>query len=208
MKLWARCRRGGSYGDCGGGCLRRRGWRGGPHVARPRRCDDEWQLQDAVRKHRLRVPIRHEYPAGIRPCAESRAGSSRLRLAFGRACEISDYQGDRVGLQRTGRASAIPCSGDAVSLCRRESCASARLRRDVGRGGGLRCTSATTGLTCRNQDGHGFFLSRENWATVLMTLSHRPSDGRVTNFVVGLTARDDEERHRLENAQAPLVGEG
>ena len=30
-------------------------------------------------------------------------------------------------------------------------------------GGGLRCTSAETGLTCRNRSGHGFFLSRENW---------------------------------------------
>jgi hypothetical protein len=30
-------------------------------------------------------------------------------------------------------------------------------------GGGLRCTSASTGLTCRNEDGHGFFLSRERW---------------------------------------------
>jgi hypothetical protein len=30
-------------------------------------------------------------------------------------------------------------------------------------GGGLRCTSAETGLTCRNTSGHGFFLSRERW---------------------------------------------
>ncbi len=30
-------------------------------------------------------------------------------------------------------------------------------------GGGLRCASAETGLTCRNRDGHGFFLSRERW---------------------------------------------
>ena len=30
-------------------------------------------------------------------------------------------------------------------------------------GGGLRCTSAETGLTCRNKSGHGFFLSRERW---------------------------------------------
>ena len=28
---------------------------------------------------------------------------------------------------------------------------------------GLRCDSATTGLTCRNGEGHGFFLSRERW---------------------------------------------
>lgn len=30
-------------------------------------------------------------------------------------------------------------------------------------GGGLRCTSESTGLNCRNPDGHGFFLSRERW---------------------------------------------
>jgi hypothetical protein len=30
-------------------------------------------------------------------------------------------------------------------------------------GEGLRCTSAEIGLTCRNRDGHGFFLSRERW---------------------------------------------
>jgi hypothetical protein len=30
-------------------------------------------------------------------------------------------------------------------------------------GGGLRCNSAATGLTCRNNSGHGFFLSRERW---------------------------------------------
>ncbi len=30
-------------------------------------------------------------------------------------------------------------------------------------GGGLQCSSALTGLTCRNKSGHGFFLSRERW---------------------------------------------
>lgn len=30
-------------------------------------------------------------------------------------------------------------------------------------GGGIRCASASTGLTCRNKSGHGFFLSREHW---------------------------------------------
>jgi hypothetical protein len=30
-------------------------------------------------------------------------------------------------------------------------------------GGGLRCTSAFKGLTCRNKSGHGFFLSRAHW---------------------------------------------
>ena len=30
-------------------------------------------------------------------------------------------------------------------------------------GGGIHCTSAVTGLTCRNRRGHGFFLSRDKW---------------------------------------------
>jgi len=30
-------------------------------------------------------------------------------------------------------------------------------------GGGITCTSAVDGLTCRNKEGHGFFLSRESW---------------------------------------------
>jgi hypothetical protein len=30
-------------------------------------------------------------------------------------------------------------------------------------GGGVRCTSAMSGLTCRNKSGHGCFLSREHW---------------------------------------------
>jgi hypothetical protein len=32
-------------------------------------------------------------------------------------------------------------------------------------GGGIRCMSAETGLSCRNKNGHGFFLSRERWRT-------------------------------------------
>ena len=31
------------------------------------------------------------------------------------------------------------------------------------RGGGLRCTSAIAGLTCRNRSGRGWFLSRARW---------------------------------------------
>jgi Family of unknown function (DUF6636) len=29
--------------------------------------------------------------------------------------------------------------------------------------GGFRCSSARTGLTCRNAKGHGLFISRESW---------------------------------------------
>jgi hypothetical protein len=31
------------------------------------------------------------------------------------------------------------------------------------KGGGLRCVSAFTGLTCKNKNGHGFYLSRRRW---------------------------------------------
>ena len=31
--------------------------------------------------------------------------------------------------------------------------------------GAITCTSDTTGLTCRNRGGHGFFLSRASWRT-------------------------------------------
>jgi Family of unknown function (DUF6636) len=80
----------------------------------------------------------------------------------GRLCNEVDYQGDRVKLSVTGRASAIPCSGDAGPYAG-ESIARVLGYGKTWSGGGIRCTSAITGLTCRNKSGHGFFLSREHW---------------------------------------------
>ena len=79
-----------------------------------------------------------------------------------RPCQDGDYAGDRVTMLATGRVSVPSCAGDPGALV------GEREARVLGygttwSGGGLRCTSAETGLTCRNKDGHGFFLSRENW---------------------------------------------
>ena len=72
------------------------------------------------------------------------------------------YAGDRVFLGRTGRVQVPSCAGDPGPY----------VYVDVAKvlgygktwsGGGIRCTSAITGVTCRNKSGHGFFLSRENW---------------------------------------------
>jgi len=59
-----------------------------------------------------------------------------------------------VGMLKTGRAH-MNCVGDAVDFGR-------VLRYGTSwQYGGFRCTSRTIGLTCKNQSGHGFFLSRE-----------------------------------------------
>jgi hypothetical protein len=73
-----------------------------------------------------------------------------------------DHNADRISLWASGRAEPVPCSGDAGPFV------GERGARVLGYGrtwsaGGLRCTSAITGLTCRNKSGHGFFLSREKW---------------------------------------------
>ena len=81
-------------------------------------------------------------------------------------CDAGDPNDKRVSLTATGRAVPVLCAGDPGPFLRRS-----RRRRacsPTGRawsGGGITCTSATTGLTCRNRGGHGFFLSRERWRT-------------------------------------------
>jgi hypothetical protein len=75
-----------------------------------------------------------------------------------------DHNADRIGLPATGRAKAAACSGDAGPFIG-ESSARVLAYGKTWSGGGVRCTSAVTGLTCRNKSGHGFFLSRERWRT-------------------------------------------
>lgn len=74
-----------------------------------------------------------------------------------------------MGLSATGRATVGGRSicrgepeGDAGPLAA-EGIAKVLAYGTTWSGGGLRCTSEAVGLTCRNRDGHGFFLSRENW---------------------------------------------
>ena len=76
-----------------------------------------------------------------------------------RGCTV-DW-GDSLSLGRRGRA-RVTCHGDTVLL------PGARVLRygQTWRRNGFRCVSRTTGLTCRNPAGNGFFLSRERWRRV------------------------------------------
>jgi hypothetical protein len=79
-------------------------------------------------------------------------------------CQAGDPNDKRVSLTATGRAVPVLCAGDPGPFLVE---AKARV---LGYGrtwsaGGISCTSATAGLTCRNRAGHGFFLSRERWRT-------------------------------------------
>jgi Family of unknown function (DUF6636) len=78
------------------------------------------------------------------------------------ACEHLDYVGNRVSLSARGDVQLIACAGDAGPF------------GDPGRtvylhygktwkGGGVVCSEARRGLTCRNRGGHGFFLSLRSW---------------------------------------------
>jgi hypothetical protein len=79
-----------------------------------------------------------------------------------RPCREGGYAGDRVELLATGRTHVPACAGDPGALV------GLRTARVLGygkswSGGGISCTSAVAGLTCRNKSGHGFFLSRARW---------------------------------------------
>jgi hypothetical protein len=66
--------------------------------------------------------------------------------------------GDSFEMARTGKAH-LTCHGDTTKDPRAKVLA----YRTTWSRGGFTCASRTTGLTCRNASGHGFFLSREAW---------------------------------------------
>jgi hypothetical protein len=77
-------------------------------------------------------------------------------------CTAGDPNDKRVSLTSTGRAVPVTCAGDPGPFL-----VEARAKV-LGYGrtwslGGISCTSETTGLTCKNRLGHGFFLSRGRW---------------------------------------------
>jgi hypothetical protein len=81
-------------------------------------------------------------------------------------CLAGDPNDKRVSLRDLGRAAPVLCAGDPGPLLPQIE-AKARV---LGYGrtwsaGGISCSSATVGLTCRNRAGHGFVLSRERWRT-------------------------------------------
>lgn len=80
-----------------------------------------------------------------------------------RQCKEGGYAGDRVVLLATGRTQVSSCAGDPGPFLGYQVGARVLGYGKTWSGSGLRCTSATAGLTCRNRSAHGFFLSRERW---------------------------------------------
>jgi len=77
-------------------------------------------------------------------------------------CSGGDPTDKRVSLGASGQAVPTTCAGDPGPFLF-EAKASVLGYGQSWSGGGITCTSATTGLTCKNRAGHGFFLSRERW---------------------------------------------
>ncbi len=76
-------------------------------------------------------------------------------------CHGIDPASNRLELSTTGRPAGF-CSGDAGVFAKR-GLAPVLAYGKAWHEGGYTCTSATTGLTCRNGAGHGFVLSRASW---------------------------------------------
>ena len=80
------------------------------------------------------------------------------------ACRNLDYVGNRLTLSVTGRTQLIPCSGDAGPFG--DPAAAVILHYGKSWSApGLKCSEATSGLTCKNKIGHGFFISLKSWRT-------------------------------------------
>ena len=81
----------------------------------------------------------------------------------GPGCLHLDYVGNRVSLSVTGRVQPVPCAGDAGPFAAPAKTVYLHYGKTWS-ASGLSCTAATKGLTCRNRDGHGFFLSLRGWS--------------------------------------------
>ncbi len=79
-----------------------------------------------------------------------------------RPCREGDYTDKFVGLSTTGSVFVQACAGDPGPFVG-EGSTRVLAYGKTWSGGGLRCSSAATGLTCRNTSGHGFSLNRERW---------------------------------------------
>jgi len=77
-------------------------------------------------------------------------------------CLAGDPNDKRVSLTAAGRAAPVTCAGDPGPFLV-EAKAKVLGYGQSWSAGGIRCTSAASGLTCKNRAGHGFFLSRQRW---------------------------------------------
>jgi hypothetical protein len=79
-------------------------------------------------------------------------------------CDAGDPSDKRIGLTETGRARPVLCAGDPGPLLPQIEAKAVVLRYGTKiRIAGITCSSAITGLTCKNRSGHGFFMSRQSW---------------------------------------------
>ncbi len=96
------------------------------------------------------------YPASVSGTAVFRCDLlSGLKPRPRTKCDV-DWTGASMGLR--GRAGPT-CAGDTVYDQRAPILAYGSTWSLAG----LSCSSQQVGLTCRNRDGHGFFLSRQSW---------------------------------------------
>ena len=78
-------------------------------------------------------------------------------------CSVGDPIHDRIDLPASGRPTVPRCAGDPGPFLGYQDHPRTLAYGRHWSGAGIRCTSAKRGLTCRNRDGHGFFLSRARW---------------------------------------------
>ena len=71
---------------------------------------------------------------------------------------VEGVYGESVGLTKTGAARVLCISDTTYDPKARVLAYGRTWSRD-----GFRCVSRSTGLTCTNRRGHGFFLSRQSW---------------------------------------------
>jgi hypothetical protein len=79
-------------------------------------------------------------------------------------CLAGDPNDKRLSLRDLGRAAPVRCAGDPGPLLPQIEARARVLAYGAHiRIGGITCSFAITGLTCRNRSAHGFFLSRQSW---------------------------------------------
>lgn len=78
-------------------------------------------------------------------------------------CRVGDPVHSMIDLPASGRPIVPQCAGDPGPFLGYQQHPRTLAYGRQWRGAGMRCTSAMRGLTCRNRDGHGFFLSRAHW---------------------------------------------
>lgn len=80
--------------------------------------------------------------------------------SFG-SCQVDDPASDRVRLHGAGETFSF-CAGDPGVIALQGRVPTLGYGASIHKGP-FTCSSATSGLTCRNSAGHGFFLSRQSW---------------------------------------------